>query len=168
MIHVQGCNRATAKFLMTSWKDGTKTQYSLYYKKWRTYCLVNKVDHVKPNDFQLCSFLRELSEKGYSAGAINAARCSLSCLLPRQENGETRGRAFWVSRAVRAAGIKNPAKPKYPHFWDVAIVFNLFQMWGVNRKLSLERLTKKLVVLLLLITGQRGQMIPALSLDELT
>ena len=109
-----------------------------------------------------------MSDKGYSAGAINSARCSLSCLLPKQANGDTRGKSFWVSRAVRAGSLANPSRPKYPYFWDVSIVLKLFVDLGPNKMLELDVLTRKLVVLILLVTGHRGQMLVALDLDEMT
>lgn len=41
--------------------------------------------------------------------------------------------------------------------WDPALVLNTLGQWGTNEKLNLEKLSKKLVTLLALITGQRMQ-----------
>ena len=51
---------------------------------------------------------------------------------------------------------------RYTHVWDVETVLNLLQKWSPARKLSLEILTKKLVCLILFVTGQRPQLITAL------
>ena len=46
-------------------------------------------------------------------------------------------------------------------------MFNLFKAWPNNRHLSLKLLSYKVAILLLLVTGHRGQTIVALSLDGL-
>ena len=62
---------------------------------------------------------------------------------------------------------RNPPKPKYDQFWDVSLVSNLFKAWCNNRHLSLKVLGCKVAILLLLVTGYRGQTIVALSLGGL-
>ena len=107
-----------------------------------------------------------MSEEGYSAGAINCARCALSILLPRSDIGQTMGARYWVGRAVKAAWLQNPGGPKYSKFWDVGKVFRCLKTWGKNEQMTLERLGKKLLMLILLVTGQRGQVALALDIDQ--
>ena len=59
----------------------------------------------------------------------------------------------------------NPSGGRYKGFWDVVDVLELFQEWGNNTFLSLKLLTFKVVVLLLLVTAQRGQAILNLSIQ---
>ena len=93
------------------------------------------------------------------------ARCALSALLPRID-GKTRGDNVWVSRAVKAADRERPSKPRYTTFWDVSLVFTTFERWGANSGLSLLRLGKKLALQILLYSGQRGQALGAMSVDD--
>ena len=167
-MHLEGCDRATARFLIESWKPNTQKAYQVYLKQWNTFCLIRRVNKRKPTNFQVCSFLRELSEKEKSYSTVNKARCALSLYLPRQDNGETMGKEFWVTRAVKSASDKNPGQAKHSYFWDVTVVFDLFKSWGPNSSLSLKCLVKKLVVLLLLVTGQRGQVALLMHLDKMS
>ena len=152
---------------MTSWKDSSQKSYGTYIRKWETFCLVKRISMRNPSRFQVCAFIRTLSEEGYSSGAINCARCALSILLPRMPTGETMGAEYWVSRAVRAAWLVNPSGPKYNKFWNVGKVFKTVKEWGKNGELLLEYLVKKLLILLLLTTGQRGQVALALNIDSM-
>ena len=121
----------------------------------------------KGTEFQVCDFLRELSESGYSYGAVNAARCALSILLPKRNGVETIGRGYWVTRAARAAYLRRPPEPKHTTFWDVRKVFKTIKLWGRNVNLTLKYLGFKVLVLLLLVTGQRGQVARALSINRM-
>ena len=46
-------------------------------------------------------------------------------------------------------------------------MFNLFKLWLNNKHLSLKLLSYKVAILLLLVTGHRGQTVVAISLDGL-
>ena len=111
--------------------------------------------------FQVCTFLRKMSKDGYSYGAINAARCALSLLLPRQPSGDTVGKDYWVSRACRAAWVINPPRLRYTR--NVGKVFKCLKDWESNKRLTLKRLVMKLLILVLLTTGQRGQVALAME-----
>ena len=162
------CSRNTANFLCESWQDGTKSCYNPYIKKWFTFCLIKGYDKYNATEAQVCAFLQSLSEAAYSYGAVNTARCALSVVLPKGKNGETMGKRYWVSRACRSAYLRNPPRPKYTYFWDVKIVFRCIKNFGRNSKMSLAKLGRKVLVLLLLVSGQRGQVARALSLDHMT
>ena len=163
----QGCDKKTADFLLTSWGTGTRKVYNTYLNQWNTFCIIHKINKFNPAVFEVCKFLRSLSERNLSFGAVNAARCALSVLLPTLKNGNTMGKHYWVTRACKSAYKIRPPVPKYPTFWDVSIVFNMIKSWGKNEFMCFEMLAKKLVILILLVTGQRGQLITALLLSEL-
>ena len=118
---------------------------------------------MKPSLPQACAFLTELSNRGLKYSAVNTARSALSALLP-QFDGRSFGSNPNVVLLCRGVSVKNPSKGKYSGFWDVVDVLELFQEWGDNRFLSLKLLTFKTVMLLLLVTAQRGQTILNLSL----
>ena len=62
-----------------------------------------------------------------------------------------------------------PPTPKYLDIWDPDIVLKMFKTkdWMMEN-LSLLKLSMKVVMLLLLCTDNRGQLITALSLDKMT
>ena len=58
-------------------------------------------------------------------------------------------------------------RPKYTEIWDVSIVLSYLQSFSPVDKLSLNELTLKLLVLILLVLGQRGQTVHLLSNDHM-
>ena len=149
---------------MGAWRQGTKKLYSTYINKWLTYCCEREISPTSPSVPQACRFLRLLSDKGYSYAAINAARCALSTVLPPVDGG-TFGNSQVVCWILKGCYEKNPPKPRYDQIWDVNRVFELLKSWGSNGDLPLKKLTFKLVMLLLLVSSQRGQTILNLSID---
>ena len=62
---------------------------------------------------------------------------------------------------------EKPPRPKYTEIWDVFIVLSYFQSLSPVDKLPMKELTLKLLVLLLLVSGQRGQTVHLLSIDHM-
>ena len=161
-----GYDKRTVDLMLDAWRASTKRLYSTYLRKWALFVLENRVSLLKPTLPQACRFLRQLADVGVGHGAINAARSALATVLPQYE-GFTFGKHPLICLLVKGVYERNPPRPRYSSFWDVRTVFNMFITWGKNRKLTLKRLTFKLVLLLLLVTAQRGQTILALSLEGL-
>ena len=105
-----------------------------------------------------------MTEGGLGYGALNAARCALSTILP-SFGAQSFGNHPLVCWLVKGGYERNPPKPRYSQFWDVNIVFALLKKWGLNSALSLKLLSFKLVMLLLLVSSQRGKTIINLSVD---
>ena len=59
-----------------------------------------------------------------------------------------------------------PPLPKYQETWDVDVVLKFLADWQDAENLSLQRLTYKTVMLLALLTGQRGQSLHNLKVDD--
>ena len=60
-----------------------------------------------------------------------------------------------------------PSLPKYSNIWDPQVVLAHIDLWGPPHTLSLKLLTQKLLILLLLCSGQRLQTVFSFSLDGL-
>lgn len=73
-----------------------------------------------------------------------------------------------VSRFVKGIYETRKPQPKDKTIWDVAIVLKHLKTLDPLEELSLKDLTLKLLLLLLLATGQRGQTVYLLSLDGMT
>ena len=158
-------NISAQRILDSTWRKGTVQLYTTYIRKWQLFCSENDITPRAPTVPQVVSFLRSLEDKGLGYGAVNTARCALSVILPRI-NGETIGKQQMVQWFVRAVYIRNPPRSKYNQFWDVAIMFDYLRSLQENVHLSLMLLTFKLVILLLLVSGHRGQTLVALSLNK--
>ena len=99
-------------------------------------------------------------------GAVNSARSALSTILPNfgSVSFGSHPHVCWLLKGVYE---RNPPKPRYTDFWDVNKVLNMFKDWGPNKHLDLKGLTFKLVMLLLLVTSQRGQTIINLDVQDM-
>ena len=151
---------------MDAWRPSTKKVYTTYVRKWAVFCITNNIKLLKPTVPQVCRFLRTLAARGLGYGALNAARSALSLILPHVE-GEPIGKHPIVCWLIKGAYERNPPKPRYNVFWDVRLVFQMFKNWPDNYHLTLQQLSWKLTVLLLLVTSQRGQTILNLSVEQL-
>ena len=80
------------------------------------------------------------------------------------ENGACAGKHPLVSRLMKGIFQEKPPRPKYTEIWEVSIVLSYLQ--SPVDKLPLKELTMKLV-LILLVSGQRGQTVHLLSIDHM-
>ena len=122
------------------------------------YCVERGLDLLNPTLPQACKFLRLLSGKGSGYSTLNSARCTLATILPVFE-GHSFGTHPLVCRLVKGGYERNPPQPRYSKFWDINLVFKMLQSWGPNSLLTIKKLSLKLVILMLLISSQRGQTI---------
>ena len=162
----QGFDKENVLLIMSAWRDSTKKLYSTYLNKWATFYLTNSVSILSPALPQACKFLRILASQGLGYGAVNSARCALSTILPKFECSSF-GSHPYVCWLLKGVYERNPPKPKYTEFWNVNKVLEMFKLWGPNRSLDLKKLTFKLVMLLLLVTSQRGQTIINLDVQDM-
>ena len=101
--------------------------------------------------------------KGYSC--INLARSAVATLLFGSKISV--GMHPLVKNFVRGVFSRRPAFPRNTVTWDAYIVFN-FLKWSPAANLSLPQLTLKVVLLCLLLSGQRGQALWLLDLRNIT
>ena len=67
-------------------------------------------------------------------------------------------------------GVYNlrPPVPRYNEMWDADIVLTFLKHMYPAKKLPLLQLSMKLAVLILLVSGRRGQILQSLSIDNMT
>ena len=84
------------------------------------------------------------------------------------DSGKHFGSHHLVIRFFKGIYELRKPQPKYSCIWDVSKVLNYLRTLHPPDTLSLKFLTLKLLMLLLLVTGQRGQAMYLLSLDGMT
>ena len=77
------------------------------------------------------------------------------------------GKHPMVSRFMKAVFNHRPALPRYECTWDPDIVLKYMKTMGKNNEMSLINLSRKLTVLMLLQSGQRGQTIMNFEVDNM-
>ncbi len=130
------------------------------------FCCQRQINVLSPTLAEVLEFLLYLvrvKELGYSA--VNAARSALSNII--SIDGIPVGKNFYVTKFMNALFNEKPALPKTVFIWDTSVVMKLLKSWSPVAKLPLHKLTKKLLVLMLLISGQRGQTIHLLDVRNM-
>ena len=94
------------------------------------------------------------------------ARSALSAviILP---NGKKFGDHPHVKQFIKGFFNTDPPKPRYTATWDPNVITKMLKSWYPATKLNMLRLAKKIVMLILLITGQRGQILTALNVEQM-
>ena len=113
----------------------------------------------------MANFLTQLYTSGASYSTINLARSAVAAYLGPGES-DSIGNHPVVRRVVKGVFQNRPPLPKYQETWDVDTVLTLLDKWPHAEELTLQRLTYRTVMLLALLTGQRGQTIHNLTVDD--
>ena len=114
-------------------------------------------DCFSPSIAQVIDFLTKLYQRNLGYSAINTARSSLSTFITIAEIPV--GQHPLVKRFLKGVFNERPALPKYNTTWDAQLMLDYLRTLSPVSKLSLKLLSHKLVMLMLLLSGQRGQTI---------
>ena len=163
---IQGISSMSAEVIMALWREGTKSQYQTYIDKWIRFCSQNNCEFLNPPILKAIDFLTSLFHQGLSYTSINTERSALSALLQIKETTPFE-QILLVKRFMKGVFELRPSFPRYESIWDVNKVFTYFREKPNISELSLKELLVKLTFLLLLLSGQRCQMIHLFSLDNM-
>lgn len=97
-----------------------------------------------------------------SYSSLNTSRSALSFIL----HGDL-GNDPCIRRFCKGAAAMKPPKPRYSFTWDPDPVLQYLAKIIINKDTPLKTLTKKLVTLLALITGQRVQTLSLIRLENI-
>ena len=107
-----------------------------------------------------------LYTKGLAFSTLNTARSALSSIL-RISDCDSFGSHPLVVRFMKGVFEKRKPQPKYDDIWDASKVLDYLSTLHPVKELSLKDLTLKILMLLLLVTGQRGQSIHLMTLSAM-
>ena len=162
----RGISEAACNLLMASWTTGTQKQYKDYIQKWSNFCAQRKTNHNQPTVEEDLEFFTHLYTQGLSYSASNTAWSALSSYIILH-NGTSLGQHRLVSRLLKGIFQTKPPLPRYSETWDVSVVLHYLQGSSPVGTLNLKELTLKLVTLILLVSGQRGQTIHLLNISNM-
>lgn len=149
--------------MLASLSDNTIKQYSITYKLWWQFCTAKDIDTFEPNKISVLSFLSKQFSEGCAYSTLNSHRSALSLLL-----GNNIGSDECIKRLLKGAYKLKPSQPKYIHTWNPQLVLNYISNWFPNTGLNLEKITKKLAILLAICTAHRVQTISLIKLENIT
>ena len=112
----------------------------------------------------MLDFLVSLHEQGLSYTTINSARSALLAIILPTDNVNIGSHPI-VSRFMKGIFKNNPPTPRYRNTWDVSPVLSYLSSLPKPNQSSLKSLTLKLVMLVALVSAQRGQSLHMLDIQ---
>lgn len=150
-----------AQFIVGSWRDSTHRQYGAHLQRWVSFCVSREIDPFLPPLNALLQFLYDAfhhgrqDTKGLGYSSINTIRSAISSIATI--NGQPAGQHPLVRRFLKSVFNQRPSLPRYTTTWDPNLVLEHIKTLGPNKRLSILQLSRKLAMLMLLLSGQRGQ-----------
>lgn len=154
--------------MLRAQRDSTHRQYQSYLTLWFEHAAKFSIDSLHPPIPKVIDFMESLrQERRLGYNALNTVRSALSSILLLPDGtpfGQTRLTKIYMK------GVFNmkPPTPRYVDTWDPAVVLRFLRKWAPPAALTLKELTFKVVMLVLLVTGQRIQTLALLDVDCLT
>ena len=161
----RGYSRDIAEVMVSARRSSSDRQYAIYFRKYLQFCRDINVGPFATSVAEGLRFLQTLHVQGSSYSAINVARSALS--LIREFQGVSFGTHPDVVQFMKGLANLKPSAPRYSHVWDLDVVLDLLKWWSPKEKLSLPVLTMKTVMLVLVVSGQRPQIISKLHVDRM-
>nr|CAH7731118.1 unnamed protein product [Callosobruchus chinensis] len=148
--------------VMASISEGTLNQYDTCYRKWWDFCKKLNLDPLTTNLKSHLTFFKEQMDNELSYSSLNTHRAALNLIIHQSSNDDKILKRFWK-------GVYNirPPKPKCQSTWDPQPVLSFLKGLNPLDSLSLELLTKKLVMLLALSSGHKVQTLSKISLNNM-
>lgn len=148
--------------MLQSLSKNTLNQYNVALKQWFSFCQINNIDMYNGSVADILKFLTEKYHANASYGTLNSFRSSLSLIM-----GKDRCNNDCVSRFLKGVFKSKPCFPKYNCIWDPNLVLDYLSGIFPNDAITMENLTKKLVTLLALSTGQRVQTLSLINVADI-
>lgn len=148
--------------MLASLSDGTIRQYEKPIRLWFNFCKEKNISLFDATISEILQFLTERSHEVKTYGTLNCYRSALS-LISKKELGSDAS----VKRFFKGFSVQKPQSSKYTDTWDPQVVLESISKMGQNACLSLENLSKKLIMLMALATAQRVQTLSKIRVENI-
>ena len=164
-----GFSEAVVGTIQAGRRESSTKLYATYWRLFERHCVQKGINPVQADIGTGLNFLQELLDdpkiyRGYSA--INTARSALSAVIIR-DSGIQFGEHPDVKLFMKGVFNQRPTRPRYTEIWDSNDVLEFLKTWWPAKRMSMKRLTLKLAMLILLVTGQRGQILSGLDVENM-
>ncbi len=155
--------------LLATRRTSSNKLYTGYLQLWEKYCFTKGFDPFDPPIPHALDFLQSLiddpeTHRGYSA--ICTARSALSSIIFMLDGSKFEKQPL-VIQFINEFSNLLPPTPRYTTIRDTSEVLNWLKSWYPAKKHSLLKLGKKIVMLILVITGQGEQTLLALNTRDM-
>jgi integrase len=150
--------------MLSSITKSTKLQYSSNLKLWWKYCEEKHVDFYDVKIECLLDFLSKCFQTGSCYGTLNNHRSAISLISSNNNIGQNES----VKRFFKGVFKLKPSFPRYNVTWNPSIVLDYLATLLPDNTVDLKMLSKKLVMLLALVTAQRIQTLSLIRVSNIT
>ncbi|XP_011866158.1 PREDICTED: uncharacterized protein LOC105561098 [Vollenhovia emeryi] len=148
--------------MLASLSAATIKQYSHPLRAWWNFCHRNQVSPFCPEIDRVLEFLIQEIRRVGSYSTFNTMRSAISLVT-----GGAIGSHPLIKRFAKGISVIKPPRPKYDFIWDPAPVIARLAKIFPYEPLDLSTITKKLVLLLALGSGQRVQTLAAIRVSQI-
>lgn len=156
----QGFSAKSAEIPSNACRTKTTKQYQSSRKLWLG---SRNLDPFSVSAIDIIEFLSNEFQKNKSYSALNSY-CSMLSGTVSPIDGFAVGKHPTVIQFLKGVYNLNPTKPKYCTVWYVSVVLKYIKSLPCNDNLLLKDLTYKHVILVALVSADRGQSIALLDL----
>ena len=154
------------RLLSAATRKSTNKTYDSVWRKWCGWCDQRQIDPISAGLNNILTFLREQFENNLQYRTLNVFRSAISS-THRWVDGKPVGQHPLVIRLLKEIANERPPQPRYSTTWDVSKVTAYLSSLGHNNMLSLKLLSKKLAMLLALISPERSSVLADLDIGRL-
>jgi site-specific recombinase XerD len=162
----EGLSGTATRLLSSATRPSTNKAYDCAWAKWNSWCNRRKINPISANIKDILTFLGDQFDKDLQYRTVNVLRSAISSIHPWID-GKPVGQHALVTRLKKGIANERPPMPRYTTTWDVAKVTTYLSTLGENKTLSLKLLTKKLLMLLALVSPERSSVLWELDIRQL-
>ena len=155
----------TQDIISASLRKSTCQKYLCYQTCWKEYCAEKNILYDSPTVEQFLSFFNELFNQGVSYSVLTSAKSAAAHVLKMKCQHLSQHSS--VIKYFKGSFNLRPSLTQISFVWDVQIMFEYFRSLGDSRQISDKRLSQKLLILLLLLGGQRLNSVFHFTIDRI-
>ena len=156
---LQGTPESAIETTMASLASSSFKQYERPIFLWRKFCKNTKISIFSAPRTHFLEFLAECFQTLWYS-YHNTYRSAISLISAVNISQDA-----LIKRFMKGASVQKPPEPRYSETWDPTKVLDFLSTLFPNSTPSFDKLSKKLVLLLALITAQRSQALSLIKLD---
>ncbi|XP_018308367.1 LOW QUALITY PROTEIN: uncharacterized protein [Mycetomoellerius zeteki] len=161
-FQTRGVPQPAIDIIIASLAPSTISQYSSPLRFWWNYVHLHHCSLFAPKTEDVLYFLSDLLQTVGSYSALNVARSAI-LLISTNAIGVVVNLSLDVCKGV---SVLKPSRSRYDYIWDPSPIVAKLAALFPHESLSLETLTKKLVLLLALASGQRCHTLAAICVSQ--
>lgn len=143
--------------MLASITASTIAQYSKPLKLWWHFCKERQASFFSPSVYLVLDFLSACLATSGSYSTLNTYHSAISLI-----SSDAVGLHPLLTRFFKGVATLKPQRPRYDFIWDPSPVIARLAALYPHTDLSLEVMSKKLIILLALTTAQRMQTLAAI------